>query len=207
MSEQHNQEHDFDGIEEHDNPLPNWWLSIFWVTIAFAIFYVPYYHFIAPEKLPEASYAAEMESIEAERAEMQAQKEEAAKSDPSLTLEGRYAAGGWEEQGKQVYMTNCMACHGPDGGGTIGPNMTDDYYIHGGTLSDIKKIVEEGVLPKGMVAWKGILKPDDLDAVVFFMRSLRGTTPANPKAPEGKQVDADGNFIEGDDAATEGEAG
>ena len=196
MSENPTQAHDFDGIEEHDNDLPRWWLSIFWVTILFAFFYVPYYHFMNPGQLPENAYAAEMDKIEAERAEMMAQKEEAAKNDPSLTLAGRYEAGGWEELGKQVYMTNCMACHAADGGGGIGPNMTDDYYIHGGTLEDIKRIVEEGVLAKGMVAWKGILKPEDLDAVVFYMRALRGQTAANPKEPQGEKVDADGKFLE-----------
>lgn len=205
MSENANPEHDFDGIEEQDNDLPRWWLGIFWVTILFGLFYVPYYHFINPEKLPEAAYAAEKAEIEAQRAEQQAQQEEVAKSDPTMTLAGRYEAGGWEEQGKQVYMTNCMACHAADGGGGIGPNMTDDYYIHGGTLEDIKKIVEDGVIAKGMVPWKGILKPDDLDAVVFFMRSMRGQTAATPKEPQGGKVDAEGNFIE--EEAAESEAG
>jgi cytochrome c oxidase cbb3-type subunit 3 len=205
MSEQHQQEHDFDGIEEHDNPLPGWWLGIFWVTIIFSIFYVPYYHFLAPEKLPEAAYAAEKEAIQAERAEAAAQQEEAAKSDPTLTLAGRYEAGGWEEQGKQVYMTNCMACHAADGGGGIGPNMTDDYYIHGGTLEDIKRIVEEGVIAKGMVPWKGVLKPDDLDAVVFYMRAMRGQTAAAPKEPQGQKVDENGAFIEAEGAEGEPE--
>lgn len=194
MSDQSNHQHDFDGIEEHDNPLPGWWLSIFWVTIAFAIFYVPYYHFLHPEKLPEAALAAEQERIQTLRASKEVAKPETVNA--VITLEDKFQAGGWEEGAKKDFMAYCMACHATDGGGGIGPNFTDDYYIHGGQLADMIKVITDGVPEKGMVSWKTLLKPNQIEALAFYIRSLRGTTPANPKEPQGEQVDADGQFLQ-----------
>ncbi|MCB1042935.1 MAG: c-type cytochrome [Acidobacteria bacterium] len=181
--------HDYDGIEELDNDLPRWWLGIFWVTTLFAVFYWPYYHWINPQKLPEAAWKAENAAREAERAAAPAETTE------SLDLDARYAAGGWEETGKTVFDTYCVPCHAADGGGGIGPNLTDDYYIHGGTLANIHQVISDGVVEKGMMSWKPVLKPDDLDAVAFFIRSLRGTTPASGIAPQGELVDESGQFV------------
>lgn len=201
MDKKMEHQHDFDGIEELDNDLPQWWLGIFWVSIAFAIFYVPYYHFMHPESLPEASYEAEMNTVKAERAlaekEAEANQPAAeAAGDPEEALMAKYKAGGWEEAAKADYMTNCLACHGPDGGGTIGPNFTDDYYIHGGTLTQIQKVITDGVPLKGMISWKPVLKPQQIENLTFYIRALRGTTPATPKEAQGQKVDEAGNFIE-----------
>ena len=157
-------EHDFDGIEELDNPLPGWWLGIFWVTILLAAFYVPYYHFINPDKLPRASYEAEMAASAAE-------KEAAKEAEPAeaIDLNALYEAGGWEESAKADFNMFCLACHGPDGGGTIGPNFTDDYSIHGGTLENIIRVIEEGVPEKGMISWKVQLKPEQIRNLAFFI--------------------------------------
>ena len=87
--------------------------------------------------------------------------------------------------GKQVFVQNCAACHRADGGGLIGPNLTDDAWIHGGTLVDMHKTITEGVLAKGMPAWGKVLKPDQVNAVTVYVATLRGTNPANPKPPEG----------------------
>jgi cytochrome c oxidase cbb3-type subunit 3 len=89
------------------------------------------------------------------------------------------------ESGKAVFMKNCVACHGPDGGGIIGPNLTDNYWIHGGTIAEVYKTVTVGVLEKGMPPWGKMLKPDELERVVAYVTTLHGTTPANPKAPQG----------------------
>jgi len=90
--------------------------------------------------------------------------------------------------GKQVFGQNCAACHRADAGGQIGPNLTDDYWLHGGALDQIHKTVTDGVLEKGMPPWSKVLKPNQLDAVVAYVYTLRGTNPPNPKAPQGDQV-------------------
>jgi cytochrome c oxidase cbb3-type subunit 3 len=86
-------------------------------------------------------------------------------------------------------MINCVACHAPDGGGAVGPNFCDDYWIHGGKKEDLVRIINEGVLAKGMISWKTILNKEQIDDVADFILSLQGTTPANPKEPQGSKVD------------------
>jgi len=187
-------DHDFDGIVELDNDLPRWWMGIFWITTAFAICYVPFYHRLFPEKLPEAHLAIQ----QAERAAAIAEVDAAAPAaeDLEAELQAAYAAGGWQEKAQADFNAFCLACHGPDGGGTIGPNFTDDYYLHGGRLSDIRRIITDGVPAKGMISWKLSLKPQQIDNLTFSIHSLRGTTPATAKAAEGRLVDEAGNFTE-----------
>ena len=182
-------QHDFDGIEELDNDLPRWWLSIFWVSFLFAGFYVPYYHFMHPEKLPRAAHAAEVAAIEAVRASKGTLDE--------AGLQKLYAAGGWNEGAMADYKTLCAACHLADGGGSIGPNFTDDYYLHGGTLTEIVHVITEGVPAKGMVPWKSQLKPEQIQALAFYIKDFRGQTSATPKAAQGLRVDDSGRTIEG----------
>jgi len=93
------------------------------------------------------------------------------------------------DAGKQIYITNCASCHGPEGQGGIGPNMTDNYYIHGGGINDMMSTIIIGVPIKGMISWKGILDDKQMNQVASFMMSLRGTTPANQKAAQGELVD------------------
>lgn len=183
--------HDYDGIEELDNDLPRWWLGIFWVTILLALFYVPYYHWLRPDKLPVNAW----EKAEAERLAALATTEEENAQQEGPNLVALFDAGEWQESGKKTYDTYCVPCHAADGGGGIGPNMTDDYYIHGGTLEDLIRVVTEGVPAKGMVPWKATLKPEDIQAVAFYMRSLRGTSAANPIPPQGELVDSDGHLL------------
>jgi len=92
------------------------------------------------------------------------------------------------EEGKETYTAYCASCHAPDGGGLIGPNLADAYWIHGGAITDIYKTVTNGVLEKGMPPWGKTLKPEQLSAVVAYVSTLQGTTPANPKAPQGNPV-------------------
>jgi cytochrome c oxidase cbb3-type subunit 3 len=89
------------------------------------------------------------------------------------------------EEGKKTFLANCAPCHRPDAGGLIGPNLTDAYWLHGGTLAEVYKTVTNGVLDKGMPPWGKMLKPEQLQAVVAYVASLQGTKPANPKAPQG----------------------
>ena len=185
--------HDFDGIVELDNDLPRWWLGIFWVTILLAFFYVPYYHWFHPEKLPTAALQADLDA----RAKQMAAVEAAAPpvEDMESKLLEAYKAGGWEEAARRDFAL-CVPCHAADGGGTIGPNFTDDYYIHGGKLTDTVKVITDGVPEKGMISWKLSMKPDQIQNLAFLIHSLRGTTPAAPKAAQGQQVDDKGAFLE-----------
>ncbi len=200
-SKQH--QHDFDGIEELDNALPGWWLGIFWVSVALAVFYVPYYHFIRPDKLPRASYEAAVAAIEEQRSQQAAARAvETERAGGGLMA--RYEAGAWREDAQKTWTTFCLACHAADGGGGIGPNFTDDYYIHGGKIEDFIRVINEGVPEKGMVSWKALLKPEQIENVSFFIRDLRGKPAAQPKDPEGRKVDEDGAFIE-DAEPAEGE--
>jgi mono/diheme cytochrome c family protein len=93
------------------------------------------------------------------------------------------------DAGKQIYITNCASCHGPQGQGGIGPNMTDNYYIHGGRINDLMAVIINGVPVKGMISWKGILNDVQMNQVASYMMSLRGTNPPNPKDPQGELVD------------------
>ena len=171
-------EHEYDGIREYDNPLPRWWLWIFYATIVF----VPLYY-VLPGRLGEnGGNVAEYD------AEVAAYKSGQPAAPPTISSEALLALSKDREaleEGREVYARNCVACHGADGGGVIGPNLTDDAWIHGGAPSAIHYTVVVGVLAKGMPGWERLLKPEELDQVVAYVISLQGTKPATPKAPEG----------------------
>ena len=175
-------DHDYDGITEYDNPLPRWWLMLFYGGIVFAAVYIPWYHF-GPGPLMVEEYEAQMASAAAAmpvKRGASALDLASAEQDPA-----RLAAG------KETFGKLCVACHTADGGGLVGPNLTDDYWIHGGSMADVVHVITEGVPEKGMISWKTQLKDDEIVSVAAYVRSLRGTTPANPKAPEGEKYEGD----------------
>jgi cytochrome c oxidase cbb3-type subunit III len=173
-------DHQYDGIQEYDNPMPRWWLGTFYVTIVFSAIYLfnvgPVG--IGPGRIGEYDAAVARAAAEHPPALP------GGDSSPAELAALVNDAGALAE-GKQLYATNCAACHAADGGGNIGPNLTDKYWLHGGAIDDMYKTVRLGVMAKGMPAWDKILKPAQLDRVVAFVYSLRGSTPAKPKAPEG----------------------
>jgi cytochrome c oxidase cbb3-type subunit III len=176
-------DHAYDGIQEYDNPLPRWWVWIFYASIVFALVYAldPRGTIRGPGRVKEyeQQLADAAKRWPPKNALVDAAALEALSKDQSaLAL------------GKSVFATNCTPCHGPDGGGVIGPNLTDQYWIHGGTLPEIYKTVDEGVLAKGMPNWGKLLKPEQVKAVAVYVRSLQGTTPAKPKPPEGTKVES-----------------
>lgn len=173
-------DHEYDGIRELDFPLPRWWLMIFYATIVFGVGYAGYYMAgPGPGQLEELSSA--MKEIEAKKAAVQANDSRAGRPDDWTAAPERLAAG------KLVYVGKCVPCHGQSGEGAIGPNLTDDYWIHGdGSPQSIAKVVREGVLEKGMPAWNEMLSADELRDVVLYAASLRGSRPANAKAPQGE---------------------
>jgi cytochrome c oxidase cbb3-type subunit 3 len=181
MTDEHDpllMDHEADGIRELDNKLPRWWVWLFYLTIIFSVIYVAYYHVLRAGPLMAGEYAQEMKTGEriksAALAKFESSIETIEPSGDELVL----------ATGKQTFGRLCAPCHRVDGGGLVGPNLCDDYWIHGNKFSDNLKIVWNGVPAKGMVTWKGVLKPDEIYAVASYVFSLRGTKPPNPKLPE-----------------------
>jgi len=178
-------EHSYDGIQEFDNPMPRWWIYLFWATIIFSILYFLNVPGFGIGKGRIADYDKAMAAAAAADAKRKAAQPAGASAEQlaAMTKDASVLA-----LGKQVFGQNCAACHRADAGGQIGPNLTDDYWLHGGALDQIHKTVTDGVLEKGMPPWSKVLKPNQLDAVVAYVYTLRGTNPPNPKAPQGDQV-------------------
>lgn len=173
-------DHAYDGIQEYDNPMPRWWVYIFWATIIFAVLYM--FDFTGRIRGPGRIKEYEQQLADAAKrwpppAKVDAAILAAVEHDPSTIAAG-----------KAVFTTNCTPCHGPDGGGVIGPNLTDEYWLHGGSLIEIYTTINEGVLVKGMPNWGKMLKPEQVKAVAVYVKSLGGTHPANPKAPQGTKA-------------------
>ena len=175
-------DHNYDGIKELDNSLPPWWVYMFYATIIFAVVYLVRFE-VFDGDTQEMEYN---KAVIAAKADLDKYKETAtdlvdASSVTLLTDEKDLA------RGKAIYNLNCAACHLGDGGGSIGPNLTDENWILGGGIKNVFKTVAEGGRDgKGMVAWNKILKPIDIAKVSSYIISLQGTKPANPKQPEGE---------------------
>lgn len=180
-------DHNYDGIKELDNDLPAWWLYGFYISIIFAFVYMGYYHIFDGETQREeylAEVAEAKEEIEAYKA---ANPDLIDASSVELLTEASDL-----KAGEEIFMTSCMACHRADGGGAIGPNLTDEHWILGGGISNIFQTVSEGGRDgKGMVAWKSELSAQEIAQVASYVISLEGTNPTDPKAPEGKIWEAE----------------
>lgn len=175
-------DHDYDGIQELDNKLPSWWVWLFYLTIIFSAVYLVYYHVTRTGELQAAEYASEMKTGE------QIKSGAMGKFESSIAMLQPSKDAGVLETGRQSYVKYCAPCHRVDGGGIVGPNLTDTYFIHGGTYADSVKIVWDGVPAKGMITWKTVLKPDEIQAVSSYIYTLRGAKLASPgKLPENQQ--------------------
>jgi len=174
-------DHDYDGIQELDNSLPPWWKYGFYVTILASVFYMFYYHLGGPGKNPTQEYEAEME-----RAEIVIAKYNAAS--PNKIDENNIvmpdAAG--IAQGEKIYHTSCWPCHGKAGEGTVGPNLTDNFWLHKGSLTDIYKSIKHGYPDKGMPAWDKNYSPSEIADLAGYIKSLAGTNPPGAKLPQGE---------------------
>jgi cytochrome c oxidase cbb3-type subunit 3 len=174
-------DHDYDGIKELDNVLPPWWLYGFYITIAIGIFYYVQVFTNSEKYSQKEEYAAEVEKGKAEVEAYKKANPELFRTDVKLLTSSNELA-----EGKKAFDAYCVACHMADGGGGIGPNLTDDKWILGGGIEKIFHTVSEGGRPgKGMVSWKNQLNADQRIQVSSYVISLQGTTPANPKAAEG----------------------
>lgn len=173
-------DHEYDGIKELDNSLPPWWKYLFYVTIVWAVIYMGVYHVFGTGKLMEEEYAEEMEIAELQKAEMLAGgKFIDENSVTELTDPGSLFSG------KEVYSKYCAACHGNFGEGLVGPNFTDEFWMHGGGIKNIFLITKNGVPDKGMISWKSQLSPKEMQEVGSYILSFKGTNPSNQKLPQG----------------------
>ena len=172
-------DHDYDGIRELDNDLPPWWKWLFYITIIFAVVYcIRLFVFHADDLMQYREYDNEMAN--AENSKPTPTEDAAAFEIVVLEDEASMASG------KETWDKICAVCHLVDGGGLVGPNMTDNYWIHGNTVEDLYKIVETGVIEKGMIPYKDQLSEQKrLEVVSFILVKLQGSTPATPKAPQG----------------------
>jgi cytochrome c oxidase cbb3-type subunit III len=176
-------DHEADGIRELDNKLPRWWVWLFYLTIIFGVVYFSYYHVFAKGALAAqgqmvAEYQAEMKLGDALKAVAMTRFESSMASLQPATDPEALA------RGKKTFNTLCAPCHRPDGGGLVGPNLTDDYWIHGSNFVDNVTTIWNGVPAKGMITWKNTLKPQEVAEVASYIYTLRGTHPPNPKPPE-----------------------
>lgn len=176
--------HEYDGIQEFDNPLPRWWVQMFYLTIVFAAGYYGYYE-LGPGKGLSEVFDSEMAQAQATRA-MNAPKEPAGGDEARLLAAVKNPSE--VAKGKAVFASKCASCHGAQGQGSIGPNLTDDHWIHGGKISEVAATIATGVAAKGMPPWAGVLSSDELTTVSAYVKSLRGTNPPAAKAPEGTLV-------------------
>ena len=170
--------HSYDGIEELDNPMPDWWMYLFFATIIFAFVYWVHYEFGGG-----LSSSAQLE-------QSLNQIKSLKKSGPVFTEESLAAAVSEISlsQGGQIFASKCAACHGPEGGGLIGPNLTDSSFLHGrGTRVDIAQLLVQGVLEKGMPAWADQLSPDELVQVTNLVFSMKGKNVSGGKPAQGTE--------------------
>ena len=173
--------HDYDGIRELDNRLPPWWLYGFYACIVFAVIYLYRFHVSHSAPLSGEEYQLAVTQAAADKEAYLAKA--ANKVDENTVVyqsSSDYLAGG-----QKIFTTACAPCHLADGGGSVGPNLTDDYRLHGGTIKDIFKTIKYGYPEKGMKSWQDDYTPAQIAQLASFIKSLHGTHPAKPKDPQG----------------------
>lgn len=184
--------HSYDGIRELDNNLPPWWKWMFYFTIIFSVVYITHHHmvelpfakpFLGPAVSPEEEYAMEMEQAERDMIAFLANQPDQVDETNVTVLTDEMEI----EAGKRLFSTNCIACHGALGEGGTGPNLTDNYWIHGGDVKSVFKTIKYGVQEKGMQAWKSKLRAVEMQQVTSYINSIVGTSPPGAKEPQGEE--------------------
>jgi cytochrome c oxidase cbb3-type subunit III len=178
--------HELDGIKEYDNPMPGWLMAIWWGSLLFAAAYLIFYALSFGEGSMEAEYRqATQQAVTAVDAYFAANP--LVPPSPAQMLAGAADPAGLAA-GRARFTKTCAPCHGERAQGLIGPNLTDDRWIHGGTVEQIFQSVAKGWPAKGMPPWGRALKPEELTALVSYVRSIQGSNPPNARAPEGERV-------------------
>lgn len=176
-------DHDYDGIRELDNVLPPWWVNLFYATIIFAFVYLVRFHVMGDyTQAQEFDKEVELATIEI------AKNATAAPDDMSIDKVTLLTDAESIAKGKEIYTNTCIACHKVDGGGSVGPNLTDEFWINGGGIKNVFKVISEGSSNNpSMVAWKNTLKPKDIQKISSYVLSLQGSKPAGGKEAEGEK--------------------
>ncbi len=177
-------DHAYDGITELDNFMPPWLQWVFLGSIGFALVYFVQYTVMGTGLTGAEEYQEEL-AQEAIAAETRKASMLAGIDETTVVFDTSESA---LNSGKTIFESNCAACHAADAGGGVGPNLTDSYWLHGGTIQDVFKVIKVGVVEKGMVPWQDQLSPEEIQQVASYILSLKGTTPASPKAPQGELV-------------------
>ena len=174
--------HEFDGIQELDNPLPPWLKYLFYITIIISVAYLTRLVVFKDESIiQKKEYRNEM-------AAARAKTEVAEKEETTKAVAAPLSAEQILADGKSIFDKTCNVCHGKLGEGLVGPNFTDEYWIHGGKPEELKKVIVDGVIEKGMISYKSQLNDKQIDHVVAYILSLQGTNPPNQKAPQGEKM-------------------
>lgn len=173
--------HNYDGIRELDNKLPRWWVYGFFACILFAFVYIYRFHVShsAPLSIQEYDIAVAQAEIEKEEY-LKTAANKVDENTVTLLTDATTLA-----EGKKLFGANCAACHGAEAQGTVGPNLTDDFWLHNGGVKDVFKTIKYGVQEKGMKAWKDDFSPVQIAALASYIKSLHGTKPAGAKEPQG----------------------
>lgn len=192
-------EHEYDGIRELDNNLPPWWVYMFYATIIFSVVYLVRFHITGDGKLSIEEYEEQMAEAAAQKEEQMAAGGEQITEDNVTYLADAPSI----EKGAAIYKGNCATCHGQLGEGGAGPNLTDEYWIHGGSVKDIFSTIKYGVPAKGMIAWESQFSPEQMQQVASYIMTLVGTNPPNPKDPQGELYVPEENTEESSTDSTE----
>lgn len=190
MSDSHEKEvvdggiHEYDGIQEQDNQLPRWWLGTLFATVIFSGYYWFTYDVFHFAESPREAFERESDIARAKEAERI--RSAGVIDDASLSLLAKDR--GTVASGSETFVKTCAPCHKENGGGSVGPNLTDDFWLHGGTASNIWKTVKDGVPAKGMPAWGEQLGIEKTQAVVAYVITLKGTNVEGGKAPQGEKA-------------------
>ncbi|MFA9390455.1 MAG: cbb3-type cytochrome c oxidase N-terminal domain-containing protein [Prolixibacteraceae bacterium] len=172
-------DHEFDGIRELDNNPPSWLNILFVITLIFGYAYLVNFHWFKAGDLQEEEYNKQIAKFS------QVEEAEETLAENALPVVYPLTDAARLEDGKKIFASNCAVCHLAEGQGLVGPNLTDHYFIHGGSYDEVKHTITNGVIEKGMIAWKTQLSKKKIDNVTSYIFTLVGTNPPNPKAPEG----------------------
>jgi len=175
--------HEYDGIQEYDNPVPGWWNAVWYASFVFALVYLPMSlmspFFVHQKDRLAAAQAHEFEVLFAEIGDL---------NNDVPTLVGLMNDEGWMSFAQAVFRGNCVSCHGANAGGLIGPNLCDDDWKNVKTITDIHDVIQNGAGSEAMQAWGTRLYPNEIVLLSAYVASLRGSDPPNPRAPEGEPV-------------------
>lgn len=181
-------DHEYDGIQEFDNPTPGWWTFLFILSCIFGIIYFVFFHMgQAGQTIHEKYEAAVAENLERQFADIGELQPD------GPTLKRLMKDSDLLTFGKSIFAANCVSCHGADGAGLVGPNLTDEQWKSVNRLEDIVQVVSEGAGNGAMPGWKTRLHSNEIILASAYVASLRGQNRIGPRGPEGTEIPAWGD--------------